>query len=353
MSRIDWIILRRLLGSLGTTLAVAYGIALLLESLNTGRFDLLTRVGGLPLALLATAGAAARDLLDVLTLLFLIGSMIGLLSLQASREMTIIKASGISIWRSMRAPVLLALLFGLAAGFGLDAGVTVLSRSLSPSALTGDAGKSAPIWLREQGDKAKYMMQALYVDPSGEELRDVTVFNLEPPRTRIEAPLAELKGDSWVMPTATEFRSNTSPAALKDYHLPSSNTRADLRAKLTTASDQTAYELIAAIRNKLSDPTERQPVLTRLLRLIFLPLALVGSVTIAFAFTAHYRRTNTYGLTALYGIGLGCVVYVLAELASRAASAGVLPPAIAVLGPSLLAIVAGATVLLNKEDGQT
>src|SRR5690606_10003291 len=43
MNRIDWVIVRRLLGSIGLTLAVLYGLVLLVESLNTSRFMALMR----------------------------------------------------------------------------------------------------------------------------------------------------------------------------------------------------------------------------------------------------------------------------------------------------------------------
>jgi lipopolysaccharide export system permease protein len=55
----------------------------------------------------------------------------------------------------------------------------------------------------------------------------------------------------------------------------------------------------------------------------------------------------------LYGIVLGFVVYVVTEMAGRAGDAGVIQPVVAVFGPALVAIVAGATVLLNREDGRT
>ncbi len=42
MNRIDWVIVRRLLGSIGLTLAVLYGLILLVESLSTSRFMALT-----------------------------------------------------------------------------------------------------------------------------------------------------------------------------------------------------------------------------------------------------------------------------------------------------------------------
>ena len=53
MTRIDWIILRRLGSRIAITVIVLFGLIALAESLNTWRFYYLSRVGGLPLALLA------------------------------------------------------------------------------------------------------------------------------------------------------------------------------------------------------------------------------------------------------------------------------------------------------------
>lgn len=83
-----------------------------------------------------------------------------------------------------------------------------------------------------------------------------------------------------------------------------------------------------------------------------MPLMLIGSLMIAFAFTAGYRRTNKYGVAVLYGVVLGFVVYVIQEMAGMAGVAGVLKPAYAATGPAFVAIVIGVTVLLHKEDGR-
>ena len=90
----------------------------------------------------------------------------------------------------------------------------------------------------------------------------------------------------------------------------------------------------------------------RLSRLFALPLSLAASLLIAFAFTTGYRRTNKYGVTVLYGIVLGFVVYVVTEMAAIAGSAGVLQPAFAAFAPAFVALVIGTTVLLYKEDGR-
>jgi len=352
MNRIDWVIVRRLLGSIGLTLLIMYGLVLLVESLSTSRFAALMRLGGLTVAVLAIAASAARWLLDTLPLTVLVGAVTGLLNLQTTREMTVIKASGASVWRLMRAPLALAILCGLAISMGVHTVVVTVDRSLTADG--GEAQVSAgAFWLEERSASLHYIIEAGYVHPSGEALGNVTVFMLDPPRDRIEAETAQLVGSQWVMPTATHFITARVPETVTDFRIPTTTSRGDMQAKLSSVKDRTIYELAATLAAQLNDPRQRAETLTQFVKLIGLPAALCGSLVIAFAFTAGYRRTNKYGGTVLYGIVLGFVVYVVTEMAGRAGDAGVIQPVVAVFGPALVAIVAGATVLLNKEDGRT
>lgn len=352
MNRIDWVITRRLLGSIGLTLAVMYGLVLLIESLSTRRFEALMALGGPGVAVLAIAASAARWLLDTLPLTILVGAIAGLLNLQTSREMTVIKSSGASVWRLMRAPLLIAVLAGLLISMGVHAAVVAVDRGLTADG--GDAQLEAGgLWLDERSAVAHYILQADYVHPDGEALGGVTVFMLDSPHQRIEAETAQLVGREWVMPNATLYVSNRVREQASDFHLATTTSRGDIRTKISSVKDMTIYELAATLAARLNDPRRLAETFTQFIRLVGLPASLCGSLVIAFAFTAGYRRTNKYGGTVLYGIVLGFVVYVVTEMAGRAGDAGAIPPVVAVLGPAVVAIVAGATVLLNKEDGRT
>ncbi len=352
MNRVDWVIVRRLLGSIGLTLAIMYGLVLLVESLSTSRFGALVRIGGLGEAVLAIAASAARWLLDTLPLTVLVGAVAGLLNLQSTREMTVIKASGASIWRLMRAPLATALLGGLVIALGVHAVVVTVDRGLTADG--GEAQVSAgTLWLEERAEAVHYILEAGYVHPSGGTLGTISVFMLDSPRDRIEAESAELVGSEWVMPVATRYAAARVPEQLTDFRLPTSTSRGDMQTKISSVKDMTIYELAAALAARMNDPKQRAEAFTQFVRLLGLPASLCGSLVIAFAFTAGYRRTNKYGGTVLYGIVLGFVVYVVTEMAGRAGEAGVIQPVVAVLGPAVVAIVAGATVLLNREDGRT
>lgn len=352
MNRIDWVIVRRLLGNIGLTLTIMYGLVLLIESLSTSRFEALSRIGGPGIAVLAVAASAARWLLDTLPLTVLVGAIAGLLNLQSSREMTVIKASGASVWRLMRAPIATALLIGLAISLGVQAAVVTIDRGL-----TADGGvaqvSAGTFWLDERTADVHYILEAGYVHPGGESLGTVNVFMLDSPRVQFAAETAELIDGEWVMPTATRYVAGRMPEELTDFRLPTTTSRGDMRTKLSSVKDMTIYELAGALAARMNDPRQRAEAFTQFVKLLGLPASLCGSLVIAFAFTAGYRRTNKYGGTVLYGIVLGFVVYVVTEMAGRAGEAGVVQPVIAVLGPAVVAIVAGATVLLNREDGRT
>src|SRR5262249_2035180 len=149
------------------------------------------------------------------------------------------------------------------------------------------------------------------------------------------------------------LRSNAVPELLTDFTLPAATSRGDLEARLASPEKLTLYELVATVGHRITDPAVRAGMLTELFGRLALPLAVCASLAIAFAFTAGYRRTNNYGGAVVYGIVLGFVVYVASEMAARAGDAGAISPAFAALGPPLVAIVAGVTVLLLREDGRT
>ena len=356
MSIIDRHVTLRLAGSVGLTLAILAGIAALFETLNTRRRVALTDTGGPLLALAAIATSSAQWLLEVLPQGVLIGLIVGLVGLQQSREMLVLKGTGLSIWRLMRGPLLALTALGLVIGLGADALVVSLNRTLSPGN-TLSAGDSRPgtIWIEERGENA-YVLSAGFAHASGDRLDDVQVFlpaSPGVPRRRVEAASASLVDGAWQFETAVQLQANKAAETLSDYRLPTTRTAADMRARLASVQDRTWYELLTELGDGLSDPVQLSATVTRLLELFALPAALIGSATIAFAFTAGYRRDNKYATTVLYGVVLGFVVYVVSELAVRAGAAGVIDPVVAVLGPPALAAVVGVTVLLHREDGRT
>jgi len=353
MTRIDWIVLKRLGRSIAGTVVVLFGLIALAESLNVWRFQHLSSIGGPLLGLLAIVVEAARWSLGTLPVTLLIGAIIGILDLQARRELTVIKAAGISIWRVLRAPAIAVVLLSVLASLGADTAIVTLSRQLAlnmPQVQSTDRG----LWLQQRGGEEDYVMIAAHPYPGGTVLEDVTVFlDRDTGGGRIQAGSMRLTPGAWVIGEGTRFHPDRPPEQVHDLALPTTTTAGDMGVKLASPVELTIFELAAALSKRLTDPDLRNGVEMRFLRLLALPLVLIGSLLIALAFTAGYRRTNKYGAAVLYGIVLGFVVYVITEMAAMAGAAGVLQPAFAAVAPAFVAIVIGTTVLLFREDGRT
>lgn len=356
MNRIDWLVLKRIGSRIAVTVLVIYGIIALVESLDTWRFNFIAEHNGLALAILSVAANAVRWTIKTLPVTVLMGAILGLIDLKAKHELTIIKASGISIWRAMRAPVIALLLVSFGISLGLETVSTQLARQLTPTP-PGETTLLTPpgeIWLEQRSGTRHYVMMATDMQPGGAVLGGVTVFQLgEGEERRIEADQAVLEPGQWVLPSAVARSPDGPPRYLLNYKLPTASTASALNLRLSSTEDMTFYELAALLKGGVSDPAIRSAATMRLIKLLTMPLVLVGSLFIAIAFTAGYRRSDKYGRAVLYGIVLGFVVFVITEMADRAGSAGVLDPVFAAIGPAFVAIVIGVTVLLYKEDGRT
>ncbi|CDP52378.1 hypothetical protein [Devosia sp. DBB001] len=355
MNRIDRLLLFRLAGRIGITVLVFFGLIALVESLDAWRFSHLMETGGLPLAIFVNAVSAIRWTIKTLPVTVLLGAIIGLVEMQRTRELLIIKASGVSIWRVLRGPVLGMILAGLAISFVVEGLVVETNRVWNPTVPVGDTSVVGGngLWLEQTDGGSPYVITARGVTRQGSSLTDVTVFYREDPtRGRVLAESGELRPGAWHLTGVRELRSDAPIEYLDSLEIPTTSTPAEVSLKLTSPEDYTLYELAQALASQIGDPSVRAAAATRLYKLFALPALLVGSLLIAFAFTAGYRRTNKYGATILYGIVLGLVVFVLTEMADRAGSSGVLTPVVAALGPAFVAITIGLTVLLYKEDGR-
>jgi lipopolysaccharide export system permease protein len=197
------------------------------------------------------------------------------------------------------------------------------------------------------------VLMATGMQAGGSVLGQVTLFHVGGSSDRrIEAPEAILEGREWVFPTAIVRNPDRPPQSVMNYRVPTDSSARELELKLASTEDMTFFELASLLQAGVADSGLKVAATMRLIKLLALPLVLTGSLFIAFAFTAGYRRGSNYGPAVLYGIVLGFVVFVITEMADRAGSTGVLDPTFAAIGPAFVAIVIGVTVLLHKEDGR-
>jgi lipopolysaccharide export system permease protein len=158
MTRIDWVILKRLMSRIGLTVFLLFGLAALVESLNTWKFEHLSSVGG-PLLGFAWIGATALLWsLNTLPVALLVGAIVALLDLEARGELTVIKSTGMSVWRMLRVPLLVTVV-----GVG---GVAIVADSLTVLAMRSfnlslpNAGANGRFWLEQRAGDERYVVAA-------------------------------------------------------------------------------------------------------------------------------------------------------------------------------------------------
>src|SRR5690606_10396454 len=114
MSRVGRVMCVRLASRIGLVVGIFFGIILLVEFLDTGRFNQTAEIAGPWTSTGLAFLRALRWSLLGLPVTVLIGAIVGLIDLHSHREMVIISASGRSIWSAMRWPILMILVSGVA-----------------------------------------------------------------------------------------------------------------------------------------------------------------------------------------------------------------------------------------------
>jgi len=356
ISRLDWFITTRMMSRILGVVFLFFCLILLSESLDTWRFETISKISGEAIAWLAVVTAAVRWSIKTLSITVLLGAIVALIEFQARREFVILKSSGISIWHIARGPILAVALFGIFVTLVGESVSTRINREINPTPPGlggGVAQSSVDIWLQQNGRDGEYFILAETARENGSILRNVTVFRTTDDEVRrIVAQRADFSPGKWRFTDAKITRTGGNAEAVETYEIATNSTRADLRVSLGSTEDFTYFELIDVLASGVSDPAIRAAAATRLSKLTSLPLLLVGSLLITFAFTSGYGRKNPFGMTIIYGIILGFVVFIVTEMADRAGSSGVLDPAFATWGPAALSVLIGLSVLLKKEDGK-
>jgi len=356
MNRLDRFLTARVISTVMVVIVIVFGIIALGEATDTGRFRMLSGARGDAIAWLAIVMSAARWTIKALPVIVLLGGIVALLNLQVHSELVVLKVTGLSVWQIMRGPVVGLFFLGILVSALLDAPVTQINRFILPAnQVPGFSIKTTTdIWLKQVDDGRTYVVTAARADPDKRGLGNVVVFlGSKFDADRVIAKSARLEDGNWLFSQVRLLRSNQPGEARETYRLKTESTAAELDLRLSAAEDFTLFEIGRLLAVGISDPTLRSAAATRFARLLALPAFLVGTLLIAFAFTAGYRRTQSYGGMVLYGIVLGFVMFVINEMSDRAGSAGILSPELAALGPATVAIVIGVSVLLYKEDGRT
>lgn len=357
----QYLVRRTLAGVLGLFLVIA-GLIFTVDLIQA--LSEVEKVGaGFAVAVQLTALRTPQTLLLLSPFVFLFGTLFAYGRMARSSEVAVMRAAGLSVWRLVMVPALLASALGLLTVGALDPLAAAMEGRAQAvkNEMRGRGGQMLPqfrdgIWLRQQDGDVRAIVHAERFDRPSATLHEVTLWR----RTgdgvfldRIDAPSASVTATAFVLadasrttvaggtqalaprvalPVAIDLRAlseeQAKPEALSVWQLP------DVSAVLETAGIQTlSYRL-------------------RYHDLWSLPLKLAAMVLIACAFTLGVSaRSGGAGRLVGMGVLTGFALFVLSELSAAVAEAAIVPVALAAWAPAVLAVLFAVSLLLYREDG--
>ena len=295
---------------------------------------------------------------------FLFGTLWAFGQMAKSSEIAVMRSAGLSVWRLVSAPVLLSVIAGL---------LTVVLFDPVAADLAGRAqfikndmrGKQANmlepfrdgIWLRQVSGNVAALIRADSYEPDTQTLNGITVWQRTADEgvfiDRWDAPSGVVRPAGFTLKDArrTSLERRVEPV-LPEQAFPISIDLRSLREDVAKPEALSVWELPSFTRIMSSAGMSTVEYQLRLHDLWSLPIRLAAMVLIACAF-ALSMNARAGGTAALMGIGIaaGFALFILSELSTAIARAGIVPIPMAAWTPSALAVVFAVTLLLYREDG--
>jgi lipopolysaccharide export system permease protein len=298
-----------------------------------------------------------------LPFVFLFGVLTSLFRLNRSSELIVMRASGMSAWRILSAPIMLALLGGVLGTIALNplgsAGNAQFEHrrdELMDVRRSPDVAQ--PVWLRETNLDGFTVIAALSLDEDTQRLMTPAFmyFSIDERRVpqlerRIDASAASLRDGFWELQDAVERTPNSAALPLGMVTIPTQINRQALFERSRSPNGVSVWDLpqLIASASEAGLATERYEL--RLQQLLALPLTLLAATLIAAAATLRLHRLGGAAAFALAGGVAGFLMFFLQEVLGSLGATGALPAATAAwAAPALTALIA-MSYIASTEDG--
>lgn len=358
LTTVDRYIARRFLATIGLILFSVAMLILIIDYFeqfrkHSAREDF-TGLTSLKLAAMHTPAI----LEDILPFVFLFGTIICLINLSRKLELVVVRAAGLSAWRFLAAPIVLAILIGLASSAALNPISTYLTNRADEieTSLRGVKSRqnAGGIWFRQSAPSGSSILFATAASNRGEILSDVRAFVFDQTgrfSEKIDADRAIYQNRTWRLESALVAAKGQPPVTVNSYILPTKLSRKDVRDTLTRPENLSFWDLRDFIETARQTGINTDRFTLALHQLLARPVFLIAMVVIAATVSLRLTRQGGTGKLILTGIAGGFLLYVATEVISDLGGNGIIDPALSAWAPSIIALTFGATVLLFQEDG--
>lgn len=293
---------------------------------------------------------------ELLPVAVLIGSLAALSQLVANSEFTVIRASGLSLWRTMAYLGLAGVFFALLTlllGEWLAPHSEQKARQVWLSALKANltAQTESGFWLKE----GRNIVNSRYILPDGS-LQDVRIFRFDAGQRLLGLDLAErashVRGELWRLQMVRRIRyqagrvSNEQVATL-DW--PSQLSPDVLQVFMVVPEQLSAANLSRYIRHLQANGQQTARYQIALWAKLLYPLACLAMVLIALPFANTSRRSGGVGLKLFIGMMLGLGFHFASKLFAHLGQLYGWPPLFAAATPLAVFVLFAAGLLYRQE----
>lgn len=313
--------------------------------------------------------------MQVLPFAVLLGGIFAFWRLTRSSELVVARASGVSAWQFLAAPLLCALLLGVtatAAVSPLSSAMLSRAEALDNAYLRTGGGplalRGGQLWLR-QSDRQLDPQGVAILHGRSVTLRDgalaasdVSVFRLSADDrllSRIEAARASLvsggrgsdAGGFWLLEGARSIAPDRLPEEVGTMRLPTDLTVGRVQDSFASPDTLSVWTLpdfigllersgFSAIRHRLHFQT-----------LLALPLLAGTMALVSAGFSMRPARRGGVARMIGSGVAAGFALFVVSKVAEEFGQSGALPPMLAAWAPALSGLLLAVALLLHLEDG--
>ncbi len=306
-----------------------------------------------------------------LPFIMLIAGMLTYTSLSRHQELTICRASGVSVWQFLFPSVITAFLFGtfivsvfnpLASAMAMKYETVESKYFLGKSSLF--AVSESGLWLKQKNfnpvsEKVRPGETIIYAIDAAEEGNAFKLLNtmflvfdesgeLE---KRLDAQTASLLDSYWRLNNVMISTVSGKRNYYDEYFLETEFTSEDIQNSFSPPETISFWELPAFIETITKSGFSALPHKLHWHTILASPFFYAAMVIVAAIFSLRQVRAGKTGLFVALTVVVGFFVYFMTNVVASFGLSGTLPVVIAAWMPIMLSILAGVSILLHIEDG--
>jgi len=291
----------------------------------------------------------------------LIGATLAYAKLTKTRELVIVRASGISAWKFLAPAVIVACFIGVIfTAVITPISSTMLSRyeRMEAKYLKGIVStlaiSSSGLWLKQRHDDTEVIIHALRVSQKDMRIFDAIIFIFEGDdfAKRIDANRASLQKGYWALDDALITYPDKDAERVGRYILKTNFTFKDIQESFAAPESLSFWELPPFIKTleEAGFPAVRHKLYWH--SMLASPILLTAMVLISAVFSLRISaRRGKVGYLIGASILTGFMVYFLSDIVAALGISGTIPVQMAAWIPATISLLAGITCLLYLEEG--